>query len=267
MDWANLMNNPALTSMAFLFLLVFARVLPITLIATGSLTRSPAPKTISLAISFVTALLLAPALWAAISPADLFVALGPTVVLREICIGVWLGAALGLLFLSLKWSGGIFDLLFAGHARHPGSGPMGGFLPVFGVALFLLAGGHQLILNAVVISYIDLPIITQISTDATSTSAILAIADLFSDAMRVAVLIALPILGFALLLHLIDALFQTAFGEDRDQPATEQLKRLVLLGLFLSSLQWTAETFLEWAPATFHQIEGALRMPDSRGGG
>jgi flagellar biosynthesis protein FliR len=259
--------DSTLTPLIFLLPLVFARVLPIALVVSASLTQDPAPKLISIALALVTTAVLAPTIWPSISHTQLIVAWGPGLVLQEICVGIWLGAFLALLFLCLRWSGSIYDMLFAGHPKRVQAGPMSHFLPVLGTAIFLLADGHQLFLDALILSYVNLPLVAHLPTVDANISIILSFARLFSDTIQVAVLIALPILGFALVLHFLDVLFQTVFDGDRNQPATEQLKRLILLGLFLLSLEWTLATFLEWAPETFHRIDGALALLKPNQGG
>jgi len=190
-----------------IFALVLARWGPLTAIAPFFAARTmPALARLAIGVGLSVAVL--PAASAAAGPLPTSDTLLGLLVIQEALIGALLGLLAAIPFLALESAGRLVDSargarmaeVLAAPTEVRGS-PLGAFLLLFGIALFMTMDGHLLVIRAVGASYEILPVGGGLGPDVPQGLARLALY-LGSRFFGIALGIAAPVLAAAILTDL-----------------------------------------------------------------
>ena len=187
--------------------LVLARWLPLVMLAPFFAARAM-PMTARLGIALVLTAVVYPAANAAAGPLPQTTLTLSMLLVREALVGALLGLLVAIPLRALEAAGRLMDtargarmaevLASPTHAR---ASPLGAFLLLLGVTLFVTVDGHVLVIRAVAESYRTLPVGAALGPEAPARVAALAI-HLTARFFTVALGLAAPVLAAAILLDL-----------------------------------------------------------------
>ncbi len=232
------MEHYATAQQVFIGGLVFARVGAMVMLIPG-FGEQPAPTRVRLAFALLLALVLAPVVGSTLP------AIPPTAgamggyVIREVLIGLMLGAILRMFLASLATAGEIISIqttLSFAQTTNPllaqGGSSIAAFLSLLGVVLIMATDLHHLFLSAIANSYTLFPVTKGLPIN---DWAMLAVRTL-SSAFALGVQLAAPVLIFSLVFNLATGLVGRAMPQFQIFFAAAPLQVLLGLSLFALSL-------------------------------
>lgn len=194
-----------------LMAMVSARFVPVVQLV-PYLGGKATPQIVKMSLAACLSLLVMPVLWEAraelpTAPPALAVLLA-----KEVLIGLTIGFVGALVFEALRMSGQIMDTV-RGQNMATAMVPQlpervslsADILLQLGIAIFLIIGGHRVLIAALLLSYQAVPL--HVMPDAaTATQAGVLIAELFGASFMIALLMAFPVIASVLLAELVLAL-------------------------------------------------------------
>ncbi|QED27447.1 flagellar biosynthetic protein FliR [Microvenator marinus] len=194
-----------------LVMIISARIVPVVQLV-PYLGGKATPQVVKMGISLCLALLLMPLVWQTKdalpnSPPALAV-----IIAKEVLVGMTIGFVGALVFEALRIAGQIMDTT-RGQNMATAMVPQlpervslsADVLLQLGIAIFLIIGGHRVLISALLISYKAVPVHV-LPDAATTTQAAALIAELFGASFTVALLMAFPVVASVLLAELVLAL-------------------------------------------------------------
>lgn len=189
------------------FFLVAARWAPLVLLAPFFASRSM-PQTARFGLVAALTILVFPAAQAAAGPLPTGGAAIAMLVAREVLVGSVLGLLVAIPFRALEAAGRLMDSARGANMAEMlaaptdvRTSPLGAFLLLLGVVLFMMVDGHQLVIQAAGLSYRTLPVGGGLGPNAPSEVVALAI-HLGARFFLIAAGLAAPVLAAAVLLDL-----------------------------------------------------------------
>lgn len=230
--------NFSATGQVFLTGLVFARVAAMVMLVPG-LGESPAPARIRIAFAFLVALVIAPIAAPTIPVVPQALSDLGLAVIREILIGLMIGAILRMFLGALAAAGEIISiqttLSFAQTANPAfgqGGSSIGAFLSLLGVVLVMTTDLHHMFLGAMARSYTLFPFTRPLPVQDSTALAI----QTFSGAFTLGVQLSAPIMVFSLVFNIATGLIGRAMPQFQIFFAATPLQLLLGLSLFALSL-------------------------------
>ena len=195
--------NFSATGQVFLTGLVFARVAAMVMLVPG-LGESPAPARIRIAFAFLVALVIAPIAAPTIPVVPQALSDLGLAVIREILIGLMIGAILRMFLGALAAAGEIISiqttLSFAQTANPAfgqGGSSIGAFLSLLGVVLVMTTDLHHMFLAAIVRSYAVFPFTRELAIADSTQLAVQTVAGSF----RLGLQLAAPVVVFSVIFN------------------------------------------------------------------
>lgn len=226
------------TGQVFLTGLVFARVAAMVMLVPG-LGESPAPARIRIAFAFLLALVLTPVVAPTIPAVPQELSGLAMAVVREILLGLMIGAILRMFLGALAAAGEIISIqttLSFAQTANPAFGQGGStiaaFLTLLGVVLVMTTNLHHLFIAAMVRSYTLFPFTHALPVQDSATLAI----QTFAGAFTLGVQLAAPIMVFSLVFNVATGLIGRAMPQFQIFFAATPLQLLLGLSLFALSL-------------------------------
>jgi flagellar biosynthetic protein FliR len=187
--------------------LVLARWLPLTTLAPFFAARAM-PMSARIGIALVLSAVVYPAASAAAGPLPLSTLSLSALLVREVLVGALLGLLVAIPLRALEAAGRLVDTARGARMAevlatptNVRASPLGAFLLLLGVTLFMTVDGHVLVIRAVGESYRTLPVGAELGPEAPARVASLAI-HLTARFFAVALGLAAPVLAAAVLLDL-----------------------------------------------------------------
>jgi len=231
--------------------LVTARMVPIVLLV-PFLGGRAAPNQVKVGLALAFAVLVYPAVWVSnpTLPADP-VTVGALLV-KEIGVGLMLGFVTGLVFQAARMAGRIVDIS-RGETKSMSMVPelqtqtsaTGNFLLQLFIVVFLVTGGHRIFLAALTRSFREIPPHNFAAVSANGRAVVFDIAELGTEAVTIAVLLAFPVVAAILLTNIFLALVNKSAPQINVFFLGMPLKALVGILVVLLALEPLASRFLD----------------------
>lgn len=227
--------------------LIFARVGAILMLIPG-IGDAYVPPRIRLSLALVVSIALAPMVVGALPPLPASAGAMAGWVIREVAVGLMIGALLRMLLSAMPIAGEIVSLQSTlGFSQsvnplqaQPGTS-LAAFLTLFGVTLIFATDTHHLFIAGVAGSYEVIPLVQTLLLDDFAAMAVRTVADSFILGVQLAA----PVLVFALIFNLTSGLVGRVMPQFQIFFAAAPLNVILGLSVFTLSLGVIGTVFLE----------------------
>lgn len=198
-----------------LVMIASARIVPIVQLV-PYLGGKATPQIVKMGIAGCLSMLIMPFLWEQRSMLPEAAPSLAVIITKEVLIGLTIGFVGALVFEAIRMAGQIMDTV-RGQNMATALVPQmpdrvslsADILLQLGIAVFLIIGGHHVLINALLLSYMAVPL--HVMPDAaTAGQAGLIIGQLFATSFTIALLMAFPILASVMLAEMVLALVNKA---------------------------------------------------------
>jgi flagellar biosynthetic protein FliR len=231
------------------------------------------PQTVKMGVTLALAIVVFPAVWLQGVAASLPVEPLPVaaLVVKELAIGVTLGFVASLTFESARMAGELIDVARGQtmikamvpqlKARASASGDI---LYQLSVVMFLVVGGHRLVLAALYRSFETLPVHTFPTVPVGHVQLALYVARLTADAITFGVLLALPVIAAVLLANLVLALMNKAAPQMNVFFLGMPLKAMLGVAVLLFGLHIVVDQLIDDGLMRINHLQQVIEMMGGR---
>lgn len=196
--------------------LVTARMIPIVQLA-PYLGGKATPQVVKMGLAMALSLLVLPAVWGARAELPESAVAITALIGKEIIVGLTIGFVAALVFEAVRMAGQIIDVA-RGQSMATAMVPQlpervsvsADFLYQFAIAIFLIVGGHQLLVAALVRSYVVFPVHEFPTFDVDGFAIAVTLARWTADSFNIAMMMAFPVVASILLADMLLALINKA---------------------------------------------------------
>ncbi len=246
--------------------LVTARMGPLVMLV-PFLGGKAAPAQVKVGLALVLTILVYPAVWLATSTVPDSPIVVAALLVKEVGVGAMLGFVTALVFYATRMAGRVIDTS-RGETKATAMVPQtktqasvtGNFLVQLFIVVFMATGGHRFFLAALTRSFIHIRPHEFLTVRGRGEAIAFGLAELATEAIGIAVLLAFPVLAAILLTNIFLALVNKAAPQINVFFLGMPLKALVGIAVVLFALDALAARFLDEAIGYFEHLLELIRL-------
>ncbi|MFB6372183.1 MAG: flagellar biosynthetic protein FliR [Bradymonadaceae bacterium] len=249
--------------------LVMARLTPIVLLV-PFLGGKAAPSQVKIGLALVLTVLVYPSVWVASPTVPTSAIVIGGLVVKEVAVGLMLGFVTALVFHAVRMAGRLIDTT-RGETKGMSMVPqtktqvslMGSFLFQLFIVVFMVTGGHRLFFAALIRSFKRIPPYAFLTVGDRGPGLAFGIAQMATDAIGIAVLLAFPVIAAILLTNIFLALVSKAAPQINVFFLGMPLKALIGIAVVLFALDPLTRRFLDEAIGYFRHLLEFIQLLSS----